>query len=425
MDTFLYTRTGRLTKSLTLAVLIVLLCVFSKGSDLLQDAFPFALLAGYYLVTDRRFTLEQIQSAGLMMAHVGVYLLLCTLVIWATTVEDESVYWIIYFLPITVAAANLNLRLTLLTCTLAALLFFSQIPPRLYLTPEIAHEEILEFIIFGMTFFIVGLLVQSLSDQQRRQLLAEKRLNEELLANQAALQDSLVRLGEAEETLRRKERLAALGEMSAGIAHEIRNPLGIIASSAQLIEKKLGDVPAGVGSLLDIIQEESIRINGLVSEFISFGRPGDPVLRACDLQILLQRAAEHVAGLALPRGIGVEVIPAAGGLQVRVDADMIQQVLLNLLLNALAAVESGGHIRLRGYREEARVCFTVEDNGCGIPLEIQGKIFDPFFTTRDTGTGLGLANAYRIVAAHAGDLRVRSVSGQGSVFTVCLPEMEG
>lgn len=421
MDPFLYSRSDRLAKSLLLAFLIALLCLFSKGPDLLLDALPFALLAGYYLVTDRRFTIDQIQSAGLMVAHVGVYLLLCTLVIWATTDDEESVYWIVYLLPIAVAASNLNLRLTLLTCAVSGLLFFSQIPPRLYLDPEVRHEEIPEFLVFGVTFFIIGLLVHSFSDIHRRQLQAQKNLNEQLLVNQAALQDSLARLGEAEENLRRKERLAALGEMSAGIAHEIRNPLGVISSSAQLIEKKLAGVPVDVGQLLGIIQEESNRINGLVTDFISFGRPGEPVLRPCNLSVFLQRAAEHVEGLARQRNVVIDVEPGGAPLSVRIDADMMQQVLLNLLLNALAAVESGGRIQLRAYREENRICFEVEDNGCGVPLENQERIFDPFFTTRDQGTGLGLANAYRIVEVHGGDLRMRSGLGQGSVFTVCLP----
>ena len=424
MDTFLYSHAGRLTKSLILAFLIALLCLFSKGPDLLQDAIPFALLAGYLLITDRQFTIEQIQSSGLMLAHVGVYLLLCTLVIWATTGEEESVYWIVYFLPIAVAASNLNLRLTLLTCAAAVLLFFSQIPHQLFLDPELRGDELPEFLVFGVTFFIVGLLVQSFSEIHRRQLQSQRELNEQLLTNQAALQESLVRLGEAEENLRRKERLAYLGEMSAGIAHEIRNPLGIISSSAQLIEKKLADAPAGVAPLLDIILEESTRINGLVTDFLSFGRPGEPVLRPCDPQALLRRAAEHIGALARQQEIRVEVEPAAVSLEAWVDADMMQQVLLNLLLNALEAGEPGGQIRLRAYRKERRVCLDVEDNGCGIPPDHQKKIFDPFFTTRDKGTGLGLANALRMVEAHGGDIRLRSEPGQGSVFTVCLPAEE-
>jgi len=424
LSTFLYSPVGRLTKSLILTLLIVLLCLFSKGEDLFLDALPFALLAGYHLVTDRRFTIEQIQSSGLMPAHVGVYLLLCTLIIWATTGEEESVYWIVYFLPIAVAASNLNLRLTLLTCTLAVVLFFSQIPATLYLDPERRHEELPEFLVFGITFFIVGLLVQSFSDSHRRQLAAEKDLNERLLANQAALKESLARLEAAEESLRRSERLAALGEMSAGIAHEIRNPLGIVSASAQLLDKKLADPPDGVRQLLDIIQEESTRINGLVSDFIAFGRPAPPVLRAVDLRALLGRAADHVEGLARQQGVVLRVDVESGPLMVRVDADQMQQVLLNLLLNALAAVADDGLIRLRAYRDDARACLEVADNGRGISPDIQRKIFDPFFTTKDQGTGLGLANASRIVEAHGGDLRVRSTPGAGAVFTVCLPAVE-
>ncbi len=425
MSTFLYSRQGRFTKSLTLAFLITLLCLFGKSADLWQDVPPFALLAGYYLITDRRFTIEQIQSAGLMMAHVGVYLLLCTLVIWATTGEEESVYWIIYFLPISVAAANLNLRLTLLTCTLAVLLFFSQIPAYLYLDPASRQEELPEFLVFGIIFFIVGLLVQSSSDAHRRQLAAQTELNEQLLANQAALQDSLARLKEAEENLRRKERLAAMGEMSAGIAHEIRNPLGIISSSIQLIAKKLADTPAGVQQLIDIIKEETNRINGLITDFISFGRPAPPVLQPCNPATFLQRAAEHAKGLARRQGTRIEVDTENAMPSVMADPEMMQQVLLNLLLNALAAVGADGDIRLRGHTDNSRIYLAVEDNGCGIPPEIRDKIFDPFFTTRADGTGLGLANAYRMVELHGGDIEVQSTPGEGSIFTVCLPVAGG
>lgn len=425
MSTFLYSRRGRLTKSLTLVFLIALLCLFSKGPDLWRDVPPFALLAGYYLITDRRFTIEQIQSAGLMMAHVGVYLLLCTLVIWATTGKEESVYWIVYFLPIAVAASNLDLRLTLMTCALSTVLFFSQIPAKLYLDVSSRHEELPEFLVFGVTFFIVGLLVQSSSDEHRRQLAAQKELNEQLLANQTALQDSLTRLGEAEENLRRKERLAALGEMSAGIAHEIRNPLGIISSSAQLIDKKLAASPTGVRQLIAIIQEESTRLNGLVTDFISFGRPAQPAPHPCDPAALLDRAAEHVEGLAQQRRVAVTVEKSAEALSVMADSEMMQQVLLNLLLNALAAVGPEGRIRLRAYAEEAHVCLEVADTGGGIAEEIQGKIFDPFFTTRAEGTGLGLANAYRMVESHGGDILVRSAPGAGAVFTVRLPVGKG
>lgn len=424
MSTFLYSPAGRLTKSLILALLIVLLCLFSKGEDLLLDALPFTLLAGYHLVTDRRFTIEQIQSAGLMTAHVGLYLLLCTLIIWATTGEEESVYWIVYFLPITVAASNLNLRLTLLTCALATVLFFSQIPAALYLDPKQRHEELPEFLVFGITFFIVGLLVQSFTDSHRRQLATEKGLNERLLANQTALKESLSRLETAEESLRRSERLAALGEMSAGIAHEIRNPLGIISSSAQLLDKKLADPPDSVRQLLDILQEESSRINGLVTDFIAFGRPAEPVPRPTDLRALLHRVAAHGEGLARQQGTTLQVEDGTTPLLAAVDGDLMQQVLLNLLLNALAAVADDGLIRLRAYRDDARACLEVADNGCGISPDIQRKIFDPFFTTKDQGTGLGLANASRIVEAHGGDLRVRSTPGAGAVFTVCLPVLE-
>jgi signal transduction histidine kinase len=176
--------------------------------------------------------------------------------------------------------------------------------------------------------------------------------------------------------------------------------------------------------LLDIIEEESSRINALVTDFIAFGRPAEPVLRPTDLRALLYRVVAHGEWLARQQGATLEVEKETTPLFAAVDADQMQQVLLNLLLNALAAVGADGHIRLRAVRRGEQACLEVEDDGCGIAPELHGKIFDPFFTTKDQGTGLGLANASRIVEAHGGKLGVRSAPGAGAVFTVCLPVLE-
>ncbi|BCR06355.1 sensor histidine kinase [Desulfuromonas versatilis] len=410
-----------LAQSGTLLFLLILLFLFARGPYLVYGGASFCLLAAYHVLTDHRFGTEQIRAAGLLIPHIGIYLLICTIVIWTTTGESESPYWVIYMLPIAAAASSMGLRGVLTTCAAASLLFLSQVPAEMYLDPKERHEEIPELMMFFIALFIVGVLIQAIVAQNRRQLEVQKGLNEKLLANQQALQESLARLEAAEESLRRKERLAALGEMSAGLAHEIRNPLGIVSSSAQLLGRKINQPPAGVGELLDIIQEETARLNGLVSDFLSFGRPAPPNRRRCDLQAEVLRAVEHVRGVAEQKGIVLAGPEPTAPQQASVDPEQLQQVLLNLLLNAIDATPAGGRVEARVSRLEGAACIEIRDTGCGIPAEIRSQIFDPFFTTKEKGTGLGLANASRIVDSHGGELKVDSTPDAGSVFFVILP----
>jgi signal transduction histidine kinase len=409
----------------TLVLLLLLLFVFAKGPDLLYGGLSLALLAAYHILTDHCYTPQQIRDAGLIFLHLLLYLLLCTLVIWTTTgAEDESLYWMVYLLPITVAATNLGLLLTLLTCAAASLLYAVLFPRPFFFNPALRSEEVPELLIFCLTFFLIGTLVQSFSEQRRRQMEAAEELNRQLLRQQDSLRESLQKLEAAEESLRRKEKLAALGEMSAGLAHEIRNPLGIISSSVQLLAKNTGFSTPASQELLDIVQEETVRLNGLVTDFLLFGRPDRPQLRECDLGQVVERAVEHVRGLAGQKAAAVGLVLPESPVRALADPDMLRQVLLNLLLNALDAVAGEGRIRALLRRGSAGVFIEIHNTGPAIPPELQSRIFDPFFTTKDRGTGLGLANAYKIVESHGGELTVSSSPEHGTTFTVFLPQRE-
>lgn len=422
MLAFRHHRPVTLAQSGTLILLLVLLFLFDHGPHLLFGGLSFLLLSLYHILTDHSYTPEQIRSSNLLFPHLVIYLLLCSLLIWTTTGDEESPYWIVYSLPITIAATNLGLLSTLVTCA-ASFSLYAAITYS-FLTAEKSVEEAPELVIFGLMLFIIGVLVQTFSEQNRRQLLQQRELNDRLLEQQEALKESLSRLEAAEENLRRNDRLAALGEMSAGIAHEIRNPLGIISSSAQLLGRRLTAPAPAVGQLLDIIQEETRRLNGLITDFLTFGRPARPSRQRVDLSGLVRRAVDHVQSMAERKGVTVVADLPPTPLPASVDAEMVQQVLLNLLLNALDATADGGAVNVSLGRESSRVRLDVSDNGCGIAEEIRTKIFNPFFTTKEKGAGLGLANAHRMVEAHGGEISVQSVPGRGSVFTVWLPSKE-
>lgn len=400
-------------------LLIILLLLFGEGTSLIYGSCAFALLIGFHLFVDYRMPTSRPTSSGFTTAYIVVYLLLCTLVVWTTRGNDESPYWIVFFLPIIIAASNLSLKATLTTCGATLLMFVSHLPPRMYLGHKERVEEFPELFGFIIMFFMVGILVYTFASQHRRQLDLKQQLNERLLENQQSLKNSLELLEVAESSLRTKERLASLGELSAGIAHEIRNPLGIISSSAQLLEGEIASMDAR--QLLDIIQEESARLNGLITDFLIFGRQLEPQRQNCDLATLVMRNLEHLRGTADLKGIGLRFERRCKECEAFVDTDMMQQVLLNLLLNALDATPAQGEVVVTVQRSNDHLELSVQDNGCGIQPADQEKVFDPFFTTKSHGTGLGLANAYKIVENHDGTLTVQSAPGVGSTFKVSLP----
>ncbi len=218
----------------------------------------------------------------------------------------------------------------------------------------------------------------------------------------------------------RAEHLATLGELAAGLAHEIRNPLAGIAGVMEIMGKELPESSSG-REVWKEAQEEVLRIKRILSDLLDYARPKAPDYRGADLN----RTAEHAVLLArqqaLSKPIEFEFVPNEALPPVEHDAAQIQQVLLNLLLNAIQAISGSGRVRveLEPQGEFARV--KVSDTGRGIAPEHLPHVFRPFFTTKGHGTGLGLSLARRIVEVHGGHIEVSSTPGQGTRFTISLP----
>ncbi len=216
----------------------------------------------------------------------------------------------------------------------------------------------------------------------------------------------------------RREKLASLGELSAGLAHEIRNPLGIVKNAAEgLISKERDETQREM--LLDIIIQETKRLNKLVTDFLDFARPTPVEKTEISLKELVEDIVFSVEDEANKRG--VEIIPDLENVVISIDKYQIRQALLNLILNSLDAMPEGGEIRISLVKEKESATLRIEDSGQGISPEHLDKIFDPFFTTKEKGTGLGLALVYRIVEAHGGEIKVDSREGVGTTFVVTLP----
>jgi len=238
------------------------------------------------------------------------------------------------------------------------------------------------------------------------------------------------RVDESLALAERHEKLASLGMLAAGVAHEIRNPLTALKAALFMQQKKLrSGSPEREDA--ELLEREIKRLEKIVDDFLRFARPADPAFTVVSTeQPLLEVEALLRSDLARS---GIHLVrESAGTTKVKIDPPQLKQVLINLVKNAADSLNEGGTITLRAHRARERilkehenvVVLEVADNGKGIALEIQNRIFDPFFTTKATGTGLGLPIAARIIEKHGGALRYRSEPDHGTTFQVVLPEAQ-
>jgi len=254
-----------------------------------------------------------------------------------------------------------------------------------------------------------------------------------LLVNAAAIQDGemnttghvflftdMTNIRQLEEQLRRSERLASLGRLAAGIAHEIRNPLSSIKGFATLLAKRSGGDEKSQ-RISRVMVEEVERLNRVVSELLDYARPTELHREPHSCRELIDRTLQLVDKDARHRRVEIESAIEPESLHVDVDPDRFAQILLNLYLNALQAMEEGGTLRIEAFQQRERTLFIVSDSGAGILPEHIPNIFDPYFTTKSGGVGLGLANVHKLVEAHGGEIEVESSPGQGTSFIIRIP----
>jgi two-component system sensor histidine kinase PilS (NtrC family) len=240
---------------------------------------------------------------------------------------------------------------------------------------------------------------------------------------QVVIFQDLTRVTEMEEELQRSERLAAVGQLAAGLAHEVRNPLGSLSGAIELLAAELPAPDPASRRLLRIVQRETTRLDGLVSDFLAYARPGELRHERCALDELLRDLAalftegEH-RHVALDLDLEDRLVTLG-------DPDALRQVLWNLLLNAAQAEPADGRVRVTARRaSDAKgswIRVEVRDTGKGIEPAILERIFEPFFTTRAKGTGLGLATVHRLVEAHGGSVQIASEVGTGTTVAVVVP----
>ncbi|MBK9170293.1 MAG: hypothetical protein IPM24_22920 [Bryobacterales bacterium] len=276
-------------------------------------------------------------------------------------------------------------------------------------------DQLKELALRLLVFAVIGFLVNTLGASAREQAGRYREVAEQL----AVANRNLV---EAEAAVRRSDRLAALGQLSAGLAHELRNPLGTIRASAEVLSKSLnGSEHAVAREMAGFIVSEADRTNLLVTRFLDFARPLRPELSRCEIGDVIDRAIGQIRrgsprpDVAIYKNFAPEVGP------VYVDPDLMERVFYNLLLNAAEATEERGEITVKTRGAGGLIEVAVIDRGAGIAPENLENIFNPFFTTKAEGVGLGLPVVSKIVDEHSGKIAVESTPGKGSVFRVYLP----
>ena len=322
-------------------------------------------------------------------------------------------YWLM-LLPVMSAGNSLGLIGLVVAVVLACGAYFSLL---LFLQAGSYVSDWPVFFLREATFPIAGFLTYELLEATRAAARKAQIAAEQLAEANRHLQ-------EAEATVRRTERLAALGQLSAGLAHEIRNPLSTIKASAEMLSKSMADDGGVAHEMAGFISSEVDRTNGLVTRFLDFARPLVLRLEKTDITEVIDEAVAEVEKHTPPFDVSIYKNYSPDIPPFLLDRQLIERVLYNLLLNAAQASPPQGTITVKTRQIGETVEIAVIDRGSGIAPKDRESIFNPFYTTKSSGVGLGLAIVSKIVDEHGGQITVESEPGAGSVFRVFLPFRE-
>jgi len=375
------------------------------------------LAIGLFQIFEHRF-LAWNPSRSKYYSVIIKILLATMLVLHTSSPGINSSYYLIYFLPVVTAAMFFDSTATLIWTAVTSAAYCSLLIPALR-DYEVSAEDLKELVLRNIFFFLVAMVVNRFVSESRRQARRYRLLAEELAETNR-------RLEQAQEEARRSERLAALGQLTAGLAHEIRNPLAVIKGSAETLTRRLQSADPVTTEVAGYISSEVHRLNTIVTRFLNFARPFKLERRLAQIPPFLDRALK-VACERWP-GAKVEVdrqysenLP-----EINVDPDLCEQAFTNLVLNAYEAMtDTGGRltVTVAAANSDGRrgVEVDIEDTGPGIPSELYEQIFNPFFTTKKEGVELGLSLVSKIVDDHRGWIRISSEPGKGACFRVFLP----
>ena len=346
-------------------------------------------------------------AASILLVSLGHYLTPRSVAIL------HSLFQHLYYVPIVLAALHFGWLGGLAAATVSAVLYLPHIFMWWRVNPEYAMSQGTEI----GAFLLAGVLTGLLADRERKKTRELQRTTQELSEVYEELKDSF-------ERARRAERLAGVGQLAASLAHEIRNPLASIEGAVNVLGKE--DTAEELRQeFRRIIVKECRRLKGLLTDLLNFARPREPRYRTVDVRQKIESVTNLVAHAADQRGISV-IKRVDGDLPpLECDPEQLEQIILNLALNAIQAMSGPGEVTLSASRHNSEVEIRVTDQGPGLSPDLLDKIFDPFFTTKEHGTGLGLSVVHQIVAQHSGRITVAKNPDKGMTFSVILPLSQG
>jgi two-component system, NtrC family, sensor histidine kinase HydH len=341
--------------------------------------------------------------AGIAAATALHYLTSPSLILW------HELFQRLYYLPIVYAAIYFGWRGGLVASAGAALCYIPHILMAWHHMPDYAINQYAEIIVF----FLVGTVTGVLADRGREHRMELEAASEQLAKANRDLQSSF-------EQIKRADRLSAIGQLSASLAHEIRNPLASIDGAANLIESPRTSEEMRRGSLA-IIHKEIQRLNRLLTNLLDFARPRQPEFQAMEPARLIDAIINLAGHSAQQKGIAIrkdipQPVPAF-----ECDPEQMKQVMLNLAINAVQSMTAPGEIVLSARQSGSSVTMGVRDQGPGIDDQDLDQIFNPFFTTKEAGTGLGLSVVYQIVTQHGGTVTAERNRDRGMTFSLAIP----
>ena len=356
--------------------------------------------------------MKDVRTIWVPVSLVGASTLFITVLHLLTPLDQivlHQIYQRLYYIPIIAAAFLFGLRGGILAALFASLAYLPHILLHWqHSNYDYALNQYAEIVLFN----VVGAVTGFLGDRSRKARARTERTAIELQRAYAELRQTFDQLLQA-------DRLTSLGELSAAVVHEVRNPLASIKGAVEILEDEIApDSPRC--EFAEIAKREVERLDNLIGDFLRFARPAQPSTAPADLTEIVRSTAAFIGSRAAAQNVQIELQLALDLPLIHVDAEQIKQVLLNLTINALQAMPHGGQMKLRTALDKETAAVEVEDTGGGVSESVAGRIFDPFFTTKEKGAGLGLSIAYKIALQHDGNLSL--VNGkQGAIFRLSLP----
>lgn len=398
---------------LTLFVIAVLLLLHALFAPLLgEPSLPVILILGVtFLLKVFEIIWLQDKEDGIpertaqietAISSVGIFVVAGSIAF--LTNRDDSPYFVLLAIPILQCAYHCGLIPTIASVIAAIGMMFTWITHYFLIHPPPRLSEYRETGMVALIFAITGPLVWYLVQQLKQR--------------EVKLYEKMAELDSAREKLFAEEKLAAVGRLASGIAHEIRNPVAMISSSLATAAYPAADTEERE-EMFAIAAREAARLENLTGEFLIYARPSKPQRSSTSIDEIVR----HIANVTRMRAAGrsIEVLYLSGGeIYAEIDANQVESALLNLSLNALDATPDGGRIELRSRANGTQLSVDVENSGKMIPKAQVDRVFEPFFTTKVSGTGLGLAIAKRIAVSHGGDLWLSSNQDGAVVFTMAV-----